>query len=190
MLTLGIPGDAVTAVLLGALTIHGFQPGPLLFRDHLDIVYPLFAGMIAVQFVMVILGLTGARLFAKVIDVDPKVLTPVIFLLCVVGSFSMRFSFFDVGLSIVIGIIAYFMEYFEFSVSPILLALILGPMAEQNMLRSLMLSNGSIGIFFTRPITLVFFIITIAVSVSSVIRMNKAKKRESENLTDQSKSTA
>ncbi len=186
MLTLGIPGDAVTAVLLGALTIHGFQPGPLLFRDHLDIVYPIFAGMIAVQFVMLIVGLSAARLFAKLIDVDPKVLTPIIFLLCIVGSFSMRFSFFDVGLAIVIGIIAYFMEYYDFSVSPILLALILGPMAEQNLIRSLMISKGDISIFFTRPITVAFFLITLLISISSYIRMKKSQKREMENIKNNS----
>jgi putative tricarboxylic transport membrane protein len=183
MLTLGVPGDAVTAVLLGALTIHGFQPGPLLFRDHLDIVYPIFAGMIATQAVLLIVGLLGARFFAKVIDVDPKVLTPVIFFLCVVGSYAMRFSFFDVGLALIIGIIAYFMEYYEYTVSPILLALILGPMAEQNMRRSLMLSNGSIAIFFTRPITVGFLVLAVVIGVSTYVRLKRAERRERDNAT-------
>jgi putative tricarboxylic transport membrane protein len=110
MLTLGVPGDAVTAVLLGALTIHGLQPGPLLFRDHLDVIYPIFAGMILAQGILLAVGLSGARIFARLINVDRKILTPVIFFLCVVGSYAMRFSFFDVGLSLIIGVIAYFME--------------------------------------------------------------------------------
>ncbi|GAB4371241.1 MAG: tripartite tricarboxylate transporter permease [Spirochaetales bacterium] len=176
MLTLGVPGDAVTAVLLGALTIHGYQPGPLLFRDHLDIVYPIFAGQIATQAVMVVVGLLGARLFARLIDIDPKVLTPVIFFLCIVGSYSMRFSFFDVGLAIGIGIIAYFMEYYEYTVSPILLALILGPMAEQNFRRSLMMSEGDATIFFTRPIALAFIILTLVIGVSSYFRTRKVQE--------------
>ena len=136
MLTLGVPGDAVTAVLLGALTIHGLQPGPMLFRDHLDVVYPIFAGMIMAQFILLIVGLSGAKVFRKLINVDRRILTPVIFFLCVVGSYAMRFSFFDVGLSLVIGVIAYFMEYYDYPVSPILLALILGLMAEQNLRRT------------------------------------------------------
>jgi putative tricarboxylic transport membrane protein len=180
MLTLGVPGDAVTAVLLGALTIHGFQPGPLLFRDHPDIVYPIFAGMILCQFVLLGVGLTGARLFAKLINIDIKVLTPIIFLLCIVGSYSMRFSFFDVGLALSIGVLAYFMEHAKFPVSPILLALILGPMAEQNMRRSLMLSHDDPSIFFTRPISAVFLALAVFMAITSYRKFKKLRAIEKE----------
>ena len=182
MLTLGVPGDAVTAVLLGALTIHGMQPGPMLFRDHLDVVYPIFAGMIMAQLILLIVGLSGARIFAKLITVDRRILTPVIFFLCVVGSYAMRFSFFDVGLSLIIGIVAYFMEYYDYPVSPILLALILGPMAEQNLRRSLIISHGDPTIFFTRPISAAFIVLAIVVIVSSYYRIKKSMEREQENL--------
>lgn len=178
MLTLGIPGDAVTAVLLGALTIHGLQPGPLLFRDHIDIVYPIFAGMILCQVALLIVGLSGAKMFARLININRKVITPVIFLLCIMGSYSMRFSFFDVGLALIIGIVAYFMEYSGFSVSPILLALILGPMAEQNMRRALMLSHGDPLIFVTRPISILFLLLTVFILVSSYRKTKKAEKLE------------
>ena len=180
MLTLGVPGDAVTAVLLGALTIHGLQPGPLLFRDHLDVIYPIFAGMIMAQFVLLIVGLSGARFFAKLINIDRRVLTPIIFFLCVVGSYSMRFSFFDVGLSIVIGIIAYFMEYYGYPPSPILLALILGPMAEQNLRRSLIISHGDPTILIARPISAAFIVLALVVIVSSYYRIKKASEKEEE----------
>ena len=178
MLTLGIPGDAVTAVLLGALTIHGLQPGPMLFKDHLDIIYPIFAGMIMAQFILLIVGLSGARVFARLINIDRRILTPVIFFLCVVGSYSMRFSFFDVSLSLVIGVIAYFMKYYDYPVSPILLALILGPMAEQNLRRSLIISHGDPTTFFQRPISTAFIILALAVMISSYYRIKKAKERE------------
>lgn len=181
MLTLGIPGDAVTAVLLGALTIHGMQPGPMLFKDHLDIIYPIFAGMIMAQFVLLIVGLSGARYFAKLINIDRKILTPIIFLLCVVGSYAMRFSFFDVGLSLIIGVIAYFMEYYDYPVSPILLALILGPMAEQNLRRSLIISHGDVTIFFTRPISAAFIILAVVVIITSYYRIKKSMDREAQN---------
>ena len=180
MLTLGVPGDAVTAVLLGALTIHGLQPGPMLFKDHLDIIYPIFAGMIMAQFILLIVGLSGARIFARLINIDRRILTPVIFFLCVVGSYAMRFSFFDVGLSLIIGVIAYFMEYYGYTVSPILLALILGPMAEQNLRRSLIISHGDPLVFFKRPISAAFIILTAFVIMSSYYRIKRANEREAQ----------
>ena len=178
MLTLGVPGDAVTAVLLGALTIHGLQPGPMLFRDHLDVVYPIFAGMILAQFMLLLVGLSGARLFASIINIDRRILTPVIFFLCVVGSYAMRFSFFDVGLALCIGIVAYFMEYYDYPVSPILLALILGPMAEQNLRRSLIISHGDPLIFFKRPISTILIVVAIFMMISSYYRIKKAAEKE------------
>ncbi len=180
MLTLGVPGDAVTAVLLGALTIHGFQPGPLLFRDHLDVIYPIFAGMILAQFILLIVGLSGARFFASIINIDRKILTPSIFFLCVVGSYSMRFSFFDVGLSMAIGLVAYFREYYAYPVSPILLALILGPMAEQNFRRSLMIAQGDATIFFTRPLSAAFIILAVLSICSSYYKMVKSRRAVSD----------
>jgi putative tricarboxylic transport membrane protein len=183
MLTLGVPGDAVTAVLLGALTIHGLQPGPMLFRDHLDVVYPIFAGMIMAQFTLLIVGLLGARFFASIINIDRRILTPVIFFLCVVGSYSMRFSFFDVGLSLVIGIVAYFMEYYGYSVSPVLLALILGPMAEQNLRRALIISHGDPLIFFKRPISAVLIGVAVFMMISSYYRIKKAMEKEEAQMT-------
>lgn len=178
MLTLGVPGDAVTAVLMGALTIHGFQPGPLLFKDHPGVVYPVFAGMILAQFVMLGVGLGGMRFFARIINIDRRIMTPIIFFLCIVGSYAMRFSFFDVGVSLIIGIIAYFMNYYGFPGSPILLALILGPMVEQNLRRSLIISHGNPLIFVTRPISLAFIIMGIFVIITSYYRIKRAMERE------------
>lgn len=178
MLTLGVPGDAVTAVLLGALTIHGFQPGPLLFRDNPEIIYPVFAGMILCQIFLLVIGLMGARYFARLINIDARVLTAVIFLLCIVGSYSMRFSFWDVGLAMSIGAIAYFMKHADFPVSPILLALILGPMAEQNMRRSLMLSQDDLSIFVTRPISFTFLVLAVVMAIASYRRFKKINAAE------------
>lgn len=178
MLTLGVPGDAVTAVLLGALTIHGLQPGPLLFKDHIDIVYPLFAGMILCQVVLLIVGLGGAKLFAKLINININILTPIIFLLCITGAYAMRFSFFDVGLALIVGVLAYFMDKAKFPISPILLALILGPMAEQNMRRALLMSHDDLSIFVTRPISAAFLALALFMAITSYRRFKKLKKNE------------
>ena len=183
-----MPGDAVTAVFLGALTIHNFQPGPIFFREHLEIVYPMFAGMILAQAVLLVVGLTCARYFARLVSLDPRYFTAVIFLLCIVGAYAMQFSAFDVFLALGVGVAAYFMEYYRFPVSPILLALILGPLAEQNLRRALQISRGDFLVFFdpvNHPISLTFIIVAIAALISMHFRLRKSRleelKREREN---------
>ncbi|HSP48541.1 MAG TPA: tripartite tricarboxylate transporter permease, partial [Clostridiaceae bacterium] len=155
LLTLGIPGDAVTAILLGALMIQGLQPGPLLFTEHAGLVYTIFVGFLLANIFMLILGLFGAKYFAKVISIPSHILTPVIFVLCIVGSYAINNNFFDVMVMFGFGALGYVMEKTEFPVSPIVLALILGPMAERELRKALMMSNGSISILFTRPISLI-----------------------------------
>ncbi len=187
MLTLGIPGDAVTAVLLGALMVHNYQPGPIFFRENLDIVYPLFAGMILAQVVLLIVGLSFARFFSKLLTLDRRVFTAIIFLLCIIGSYSMQFNSFDVFLALGVGIFAYFLEYYRYPLSPILLAFILGPIAEQNLRRALQISHGDPLTFidpFNHPISLAFVIISILALTSMYLRMRKTRladlKRERE----------
>ncbi len=137
MLTLGVPGDAVTAVMLGALTMHGLQPGPMLFRDHMDEIYPIFTSVLVANVVMIIAGLLSVRYMARVVSMDRKTLVPIIAVLSVVGAFSMRYSLFDVAVAIAMGVVGYGMKRYAFPASPIVLALILGPMAEQNLRRTL-----------------------------------------------------
>lgn len=178
MLTLGIPGDAVTAVLLGALMVHNYQPGPIFFRENLDIVYPLFAGMILAQAVLLVVGLSCARMFAKLLTFDRRVFTAIIFLLCIIGAYSMQFNSFDVFLALGVGIFAYFLEYYRYPLSPILLAFILGPIAEQNLRRALQISHGDPFTFIdpiNHPISLTFVIISILALASMYFRMRKSR---------------
>ncbi len=158
LLTLGIPGDAVAAVLLGALIVQGIQPGPQLFQTNGDLIYTLFAGMFLAAIFMVILGLLGIRLFTKILLVPKTILVPTILVLSVVGAYAINNNFFDVYVMVGAGIIGYFMKKYGFPASPVVLALILGPMAESEFRRSLVLSQGSYEIFYTRPIaaTLIF----------------------------------
>jgi len=177
LLTLGIPGDAVTAVLLGALMLQGLRPGPMLFKDHGDVVFAMFAAMFIANVFMLIFGLSGLRYFAKVVMVPKSILVPIIFILCVVGSYALDNSMSDVGIMLAFGVLGYLMKKLEFPVSPIVLALILGPMAEGEFRRSLVMSQGSYAIFFTRPITLLFFALTLISIVGAFIsqRKNRAK---------------
>ena len=184
LLSLGVPGDAVTAVLLGAFVIQGLQPGPMLYKEHMDIVYQIFASMMLAQFAMQFIGMAGIQLFARVIMVDRAILTPAIFVLSCVGAFAMRGNVFDVYCTLFFGILGYVMMRYDYPLSPILLALILGPMAEANLRRALVISNGDFNILFSRPIAVGLMIIAV-ISLVLAIRGHKkveAKLAEQEKL--------
>jgi len=175
LLTLGIPGDAVTAVLLGALVVQGIQPGPQLFTTSADLVYTLFAGMFVANILMLIFGISGIRLFTKILKVPKNIIAPVILVLSTIGAFAIANNFFDVYTMLGAGIIGYFMKKFGFPASPIVLALILGPMAESELRRTLIMSEGSYSIFLDRPIALVLIIFAVLSLVLPLV-WSKIKK--------------
>lgn len=170
LLTLGIPGDAVTAVMLGALIVQGLQPGPMLFQQHGELVQTLFAGMIVANLLLLCFGLVGIRLFVKILAVPKVVLIPIIFVLCIVGSYALGNNLFDVWVMFIAGVVGYFMQRYGFPASPVILALILGPMMEENLRRSLVMSHGSLEIFFTRPITVSLLILALISLLTPFIR--------------------
>lgn len=157
MLSLGIPGDAVTAVMLGALTLQGLQPGPLLFKEHSEMVFTLFAGMLVCYVALLFIGLSTLKYLVKVLSMPKSYLIPIILSLCLVGTFAINNSVFDIGIMLVAGVLGYLLRMREFPVSPIVLAMIMGPMAESNFRRALALHNGSMEFLYTRPITFVLF---------------------------------
>ncbi|WP_255679587.1 tripartite tricarboxylate transporter permease [Brevibacillus humidisoli] len=184
LLTLGIPGDAVTAVLLGAFMIQGLQPGPLLFQNNADVVYSLFIGMILANLLIIVFGLIGIRFFVKVLSVPKEYLTPIILVLCLIGAYALNNNVFDVWVMLGSGMIGYVMQRYGFPVSPIILALILGPMAESNLRRALVMSEGSYAIFFARPISLALLILAIITLFTPLIRtwwQSRRKNRSESN---------
>jgi putative tricarboxylic transport membrane protein len=170
MITLGVPGDAATAVLMGALTIHNLEPGPLLFRDHAGVVHTIFAAMIVANISFLIIGLFGARYFAKVLNVDRRLLVPAIVLFSLVGAYALNNNGADVWVCLIFGIVGYLMQRYDFPVSPMVLAMILGAMAESNFRRSLAMSQGDPIIFFSRPIACAILILAVLAAVSAVRR--------------------
>lgn len=185
LLSLGVPGDAVTAVLLGAFVIQGLQPGPLLYKEHLDVVYNVFASMIIANIAMLIVGAVGIRFFARIIGVQKEILIPIIFVLSLVGSYAMRQNVFDVYLTIGFGVIGYLMQRYHYPLSPILLALILGPMAESNLRRSMVVSGGDWHILFSRPIAVGLMLLGVGFLIASVWNHKRIEKRLAEaKLTD------
>jgi putative tricarboxylic transport membrane protein len=169
LLTLGVPGDAVTAILLGALIIQGLQPGPLLFTKNADIVYGLFSSLLVGNILMLALGLLCVRLFCRVVELSKRIIIPTIITLSIVGAYSMNNSIFDVWVCIGFGVIGYLMQKVDMPSSPIILAVILGPMAESNLRRAVLMYQGSYSFLWTRPIGVVFLVLA-ALSLYSSYR--------------------
>jgi len=175
LLTLGIPGDMATAMLLGGLMIHGLQPGPLLFTEQPVLIYGIFAAMIIANFAMLFLEFYGLRLFVKALKLPKHILLPIVFVLCVVGAFGLSNRVFDTYVVIVFGIIGYMFIKLNLPVAPFIMGFILGPMAESYFRRALMLSQGSYAPFFTKPISLVFLLIAAASLLITLFRQYKKK---------------
>ena len=167
LLTLGIPGDSVTAVMLGAFLIQGLVPGPELIGNHPDVIYGLFVALIVGNIANFTIANVGIRFFARVANASKTIVFPVVSILCVVGSYAVQNSLFDVKTMLFFGVLGYFMRKYTFPVPPFLIAFILGPMVEERLRQSLMISGGSPDIFFSSPISLIFIALT-TVSVLGV----------------------
>jgi len=177
MLTLGIPGDPVTAVLIGAFMIQGLLPGPLLFQQQGRIVFALFAGLLIANIMMLGMGFLGLRFFAKIIKVPMSVLSPTILCLCFVGSYAVANNMVDVAVMLALGMVGFFMGRHDFPGAPIVIAFILGPLIEKSLRQSLTLSQGSWNIFVTSPICIIFLILTV---LSVGFSLYRSYKKESE----------
>jgi len=182
MLSLGIPGDAVTAILIGALMLHGLRPGPVLFKENFELVSAIFIGMFIANLFMLGLGLAGASFFAKLISIQKIYLNPAILAFTVVGSYAIRNNFFDVAVMLVFGCVGYLMSKLDVPRSPMVLALILGPFIEDNLRRSLLLVDGDVVAFFhkliTRPISSFILLFTIFILMFPLIS-RRLKSRNS-----------
>jgi len=161
LLTLGIPGNAVSAIFLGGLLIHGLIPGPELFTKYGEVTYTLMISLFFANIALLVFGLLGAKLFVNVAKVETNILSPLIISLSVLGSYAMRNSIFDVFLMFCFGIIGYVMEKNDYPTAPMILGIILGPIVESELRRSLSIFRGSLLPIFTRPICVIFVILII-----------------------------
>ncbi len=161
LLTLGVPGDIVTAVLLGILVLFGLRPGPLLFREQPEFVNEIFASMFVIAFLIIIFGLISAKYSPKLLTIPKKYLTPIVLIFCIIGAYSLNSSLYDVEIAILFGVLGYFMEKFGFSVTPLLISMILCPIAEGELGRTLLISRGDWSVLFTRPISLIFLVLSV-----------------------------
>lgn len=166
VLTLAIPGSAPAAVLLGAMLIHGVRPGPLIMIEFPTFIYEVIAMVLLATLAMFILGLSLVRPLVKVLMVPRQKLMPIIFLLCVIGSFALQARLFDVLVMLVFGILGFILREMDYPMAPLVLGIILGDILDKNLRRALILSNGSIAPFFTRPICLILFVLTVLIVVT------------------------
>ncbi len=161
LLSLGVPGDVVTAVILGAFMMHNLTPGPLLFQENIVLVYAVYIGIMVSSALMYITGVWCIRTFAKIAHIPKQVLYPIILLICCYGAFSINNSMFDVLVMAILGLLGYVLSVFKFPEAPLLVAFVLGPLFEDNLRRSLLISHGSPAIFFGSVICWVFLALTL-----------------------------
>ena len=177
MLAFGIPGDVVTAVMLGAFIAQGLRPGPLLFQDNIVEIYGIYIALFLSTIAMFFLAKWSLRWWVRVLQVPSGLLYPVVTMLCLAGAYAINNSLFDVGITIAFGILAYVMRMAGFEVAPMVLAFILAPMLEQSLTQSLIMAHGDPTIFFTRPIALLFMLMT-ALSVFLYARAMVRARRQ------------
>lgn len=170
MLTLGVPGSPPAAVLLGALMIHNIQPGPMITRDNPTFIPYMAALLFLGTIALWISGNILARPMAKILKVPNVYLMPIIAVLSIVGAYAINLKAFDIIIVIVFGLLGYFFDKMKYSPAPIVLGLILGNMIDENFRRSLMVSQGELSIFVTRPIALIFLVVIILTILTKVIR--------------------
>jgi TctA family transporter len=171
VLTLGIPGDGVTAILMGALIMKGLTPGPNLFTEQANITYAIILGNLIANILLLGQGYFLTQAISRIIQVSYKYLCPMLMIFCFAGAFANSNNQNEMIMIVPLAIFGYIIGKFGFSVIPMMLGLVLGPLVEANLTRSLIISEGSPLIFFTRPISLGIFIVTI-LFVALFIRMN------------------
>ena len=169
LLTLGIPGDGTVAIMLSALMINGLNPGLSLFTTDGDIMYAIMLGLILVNLFMLLQGKFLTTLFAKVVSIPQEILTPIIVIFCFAGAYSVNENYFDVGVALIFGVLAWVLRKLDLPPVPILLGLVLGSMTETNFRRALLISDGSPSIFF-QSIYCKIFLALIVVALAAIIR--------------------
>lgn len=176
-LALGIPGSATAAVILAGLMVHGIRPGPTMFTEQADFAYAIFWSMMLVNILFFVIGLKGAKLFARVTLIPVQVLWPSVFVFSIVGAYALDQSMFDVWVALASGVIGFFMRRYGFSVVPLAIGLILGGMLEMRLGQSMVMLDEKWWLMFTRPLTLFFLVLTALALFGPTIWGRMVKRR-------------
>ncbi len=176
LLTLGIPSNVVMAMLFAGLLIHNITPGPLLLKNHPDIFWGVVTSMYVGNAMLLVLNLPLIKIWVQLTKVPFRFMFPIIILICIVGVYTLRNSVFDIWIMIIFGVIGYVMKKCQYEPAPLVLAYVLGQMMEKALRQSLILSNGSFKIFFTRPISATCLLISLFLLISTIIGFSKKKR--------------
>jgi len=176
LLALGVPGDVITAIILGAFMVHGLQPGPMMFILNVDIIYGLFIGLIISSVFLFFIGSLAIRGFKYVADVPKRILIPAVLVLCIYGVFAVNNNIFDIGVMFAMGWIGYAMMRFHIPAAPFLIAFILGPLLEDNFRQSMLMSGSDASVLFRGPITWFFWTATL-ITVIAISRSAFSSRR-------------
>ena len=178
LLTLGIPGDSPTAVLLGGLMIHGLTPGPAMFKEKYNVIVGVFCMLLIATIFMVLLQMFGIKIFTKVLAVPTNYLSAALVVLSLVGSYALRSNMFDVLMTIALGLFGYLMMKAQYPIAPAVLGLVLGSMFEREFRTALRTSLNNPLVFFKRPVSCTIILIALAVLIWTVINHYRGKKKK------------
>lgn len=176
LLALGIPGDVITAVVLGAFMIHGLQPGPLMFQNNIDLIYAVFMGIMIGSVILFFVGKAAIPVLGRLVSMRRSLLFPAVLVLCVYGSYAVNNSLFDIAVMFTMGIVGIVFVKAKIPLAPLLIAFVLGPLLENNFRQAMLMSKGDIAIFFSGPITWVFWSLTV-LSLFGTIRSHYRKRK-------------
>ncbi len=175
LMALGVPGDVITAVLLGAFLIHGLAPGPQLFTEDLDLVYAIFIALMMATLMLPLVGLVAIRLFSRIVMIPRHVLYPIIAILCLLGVFGFNSSPTDLWIMLGFGVLGYVMRKLAFPLAPMMIGFILEPLGEQSMRQALTISSGDWAVFVSTPISILFLVLTV-LSIGIITRRTLKEK--------------
>jgi putative tricarboxylic transport membrane protein len=161
LLNLGIPGSPPAAMLLGALMLHGVTPGPMINFEHPNFIIEVAAILLLASLSMWVVGMLLAKQVVKVLRIPTQIFMPIIGVLCIIGSYALGMNIYNLYLMLPVGFISYFLIEMGYPIAPLVIGVILGPMADENLRRALMVSQGSFLPVFTRPVALVLFLIIV-----------------------------
>ena len=176
LMTLGIPPNVVMAMLMGAFIIHGVQPGPLMMTQKPELFWGVIASMYIGNIMLLILNLPLIGMWVQVLRVPYKILFPLILLFCLIGVYAVSNTVFDIYIMVLFGVVGYLMKKFGYEPAPLVLAFVLGPMLENNLRKSLILSQGAFSTFVTRPLSAIALLLALALLLSPLIPRLRGKR--------------
>lgn len=177
LFSLGIPANVIMALLLGSLMIHGVRPGPLLLTEHPEVFWGTVASMYVGNVMLLALNLPLIGIWVKILKIPYRILFPLILLFCLIGAYSVSTNVFDIFVLLFFGVAGYFLRKLDYEPAPLVLAFVLGPMLEQNLRQSLLLSDGRLSVFLTRPLSLGSLLICLLLLLSAILPSLQRKRR-------------